>query len=197
MLGARSLVVPFFFGSPPCTLTQTVQGGAGALGAGSSPPPCCTPGAASSETKKEATVTTTVTVPWAAASSSSPVKCVGLDGDSSSNEDVPHHPGQMQGQCQLSPWISSVLRRRHSTVAHPRRRTGACHSASSYLLRLTQNDSVAGSQAVDSPLRQRVGQVYSHFRESEPVTEDEDRNRRGAKMMPPRPNRLRQKRCRK
>ena len=57
----------------------------------------------------------------------------------------------------------AVLRRRHpTTVAHPRRRLGACHSASSYLWRLTQNDSVAGLQAVDSPSRLQVDQIYFH-----------------------------------
>ena len=92
----------------------------------------------------------------------------------------------------------AVLRSRHSTtVAHPRRCLGACHSASRYLLCLTQNDSVAGLQALDSPLRLQVDQIYFHYRESELMTENEDRYRKGAKRMPPWPTRLRQKQYRK
>ena len=102
---------------------------------------------------------------------------------------------QCRGNAPCLRGFRAVMRSRHSTtVAHPRRCLGACHLASSFLLRLTQNDSVAGFQAVDSPLRLRVDQVHSLYRESEPMTEDEDRYRRGAKRMLQRPNRLRHKR---
>ena len=128
--------------------------GAGAWGAGSSSPPGCTPGAASSDTKKEATVFTTVSVSSAAASSSLPIPCVGLHWDSSSNEDVPYHPGPMQGQCQTSPSVSSSPA---PPSPHHCRSPTTPPSASSYLLCLTQNDSVADLRAVDSPLHPQSG----------------------------------------
>ena len=50
----------------------------------------------------------TVTVSSAAASSRSPTECVALDWDSSSNQDGPNQPGQLQGAMQSSPWDSSI-----------------------------------------------------------------------------------------
>ena len=65
-----------------------------------SPPPGSTPGVTSGDTKNDDNVATTVTI-----SSTTTAQCIGLDWESSSNEEGPYQPAQPNGQGQSIPCV--------------------------------------------------------------------------------------------
>ena len=120
--------------------------------------------AVSGEVKNDGTVTTAVAVSSAAELSKTPAKCVGLHWESSPNEEGPPHR-----QLQSAPWITSSLApppppdRSSTPMTPPVRLPPGIQSP----LASDADDSLAGVRAVDCPMRLRIDDVFSCYREDD------------------------------